>query len=99
MLDWMVWTMPVAVFFSCIVLMLVGHDGVGARVRRRVERKGFPADRHHPRRPPVHRPAVRLPTCNLAFVGISGGSLNGCISTASRVVWIGLALSLLLLRW
>ena len=24
MLDWMVWTTPVAVFFSCIVLMLIG---------------------------------------------------------------------------
>ena len=24
MFDWMVWTTPVAVFFSCIVLMLVG---------------------------------------------------------------------------
>ncbi|MGE8202875.1 MAG: DUF2160 family membrane protein, partial [Variovorax sp.] len=24
MFDWMVWTTPVAVFFSCIALMLVG---------------------------------------------------------------------------
>ena len=24
MFDWMVWTTPVAVFFSCIVLMLAG---------------------------------------------------------------------------
>jgi predicted small integral membrane protein len=24
MLDWMVWTLPVAVFFSCIGLMLIG---------------------------------------------------------------------------
>ena len=24
MFDWMAWTLPVAVFFSCIVLMLVG---------------------------------------------------------------------------
>ncbi|QTD45894.1 DUF2160 domain-containing protein [Ottowia testudinis] len=24
MFDWMVWTLPVAVFFTCIVLMLIG---------------------------------------------------------------------------
>ena len=24
MFDWMAWTLPVAVFFSCIVLMLIG---------------------------------------------------------------------------
>ena len=24
MLDWMAWTVPVAVFFTCIVLMLIG---------------------------------------------------------------------------
>ena len=24
MLDWLAWTLPVAVFFTCIVLMLIG---------------------------------------------------------------------------
>ena len=24
MFDWMVWTTPVAIFFSCVVLMLIG---------------------------------------------------------------------------
>ena len=29
MFEWMAWTLPVAVFFSCIALMLVGDDRVG----------------------------------------------------------------------
>ena len=41
MFDWMAWTLPVAVFFTCIVLMLARHDGAGSCARRRVLRKGF----------------------------------------------------------
>ena len=30
LLSWMAWTPPVAIFFVCIGLLLVGDDGVGA---------------------------------------------------------------------
>ena len=40
MLDWMVWTLPVAVFFSCIGLMLVGMT-VWEIKSPTVERKGW----------------------------------------------------------
>ncbi|MFT3954467.1 MAG: DUF2160 domain-containing protein [Piscinibacter sp.] len=40
MLNWMAWTLPVAVFFSCIVLMLVGMT-VWEIKSPTVERKGF----------------------------------------------------------
>ncbi len=40
MFDWMVWTTPVAVFFCCIALMLIGMT-VWERKSPTVERKGF----------------------------------------------------------
>jgi predicted small integral membrane protein len=40
MLEWMAWTTPVAIFFSCIVLMLIGMT-VWERRSPTVARKGF----------------------------------------------------------
>ena len=40
MLNWMAWTLPVAVFFTCIVLMLIGMTVWELRSPT-IERKGF----------------------------------------------------------
>jgi predicted small integral membrane protein len=40
MFDWMAWTLPVAVFFSCIVMMLIGMT-VWELKSPTVMRKGF----------------------------------------------------------
>jgi len=40
MLSWMVWTTPVAVFFVCVVLMLIGMTVWETRTPT-LERKGF----------------------------------------------------------
>ena len=40
MFDWMAWTTPVAVFFTCIALMLVGMTVWEIKCPT-VERKGF----------------------------------------------------------
>ena len=40
MFDWMVWTTPVAIFFTCIVLMLIGMT-VWETKSPTIERKGF----------------------------------------------------------
>jgi len=40
MFDWMAWTLPVAVFFTCIVLMLIGMTVWELRSPT-IERKGF----------------------------------------------------------
>jgi predicted small integral membrane protein len=40
MFNWMAWTLPVAVFFTCIVLMLVGMT-VWELKSPTVQRKGF----------------------------------------------------------
>ena len=46
MFEWMAWTLPVAVFFTCIVLMLIGMT-VWEIKSPTVMRKGFLA--FHPR--------------------------------------------------
>ena len=61
MFEWMAWTLPVAVFFICIVLMLVGMT-VWELKSPTVMRKGFLPIADHARRPAVHRPAVGAPT-------------------------------------
>jgi len=40
MFEWMAWTLPVAVFFSCIVLMLIGMT-LWELKSPTVERRGF----------------------------------------------------------
>jgi predicted small integral membrane protein len=40
MFEWMAWTLPVAVFFTCIVLMLIGMT-VWELKSPTVERRGF----------------------------------------------------------
>ena len=40
MLEWMVWTTPVAIFFTCIVCMLIGMT-VWERRSPTLARKGF----------------------------------------------------------
>ena len=40
MFEWMAWTLPVAVFFSCIVMMLIGMT-VWELKSPTVERRGF----------------------------------------------------------
>jgi predicted small integral membrane protein len=79
MFDWMAWTTPVAVFFSCIVLMLIGMT-VWELKSPTVERKGW--------LPIVTTRGDRLfigllaaAYINLAFVAVS----------EKMIAWFGLA--------
>ncbi|TXH55350.1 MAG: hypothetical protein E6Q93_16255 [Burkholderiaceae bacterium] len=95
MFDWMVWTTPVAVFFSCIVLMLVGM-AVGAIKSPTGSLKGFP---------PVaaargDRLFIGLLTAayiNLGFVGIAGKLAEWLSLEAEPSVWISFVLSMAVL--
>jgi hypothetical protein len=74
MFSWMVWTTPVAVFFSCIALMLIGMTVW--EIRAHGAAQGLSADRHHARRPPVHRPAAgRLHQPGLGGAGREDGAV------------------------
>jgi predicted small integral membrane protein len=78
----MVWTTPVAVFFSCIVLALGRHDGVGAQVAHHAA-QGLVADRHHARRR-LFIGLLIAAYINLAFIGLAGKFAEWSRSTASR---------------
>jgi predicted small integral membrane protein len=95
MLSWMVWTTPVAVFFTCIVLMLIGMT-VWEIKSPTVLRKGFL---------PIattrgDRLFIGLLTAayiNLAFVGVSGKLAQWLSLEKDPSVWISFVISMALL--
>ena len=95
MFDWMVWTTPVAVFFSCIALMLVGMT-IWEIKSPTVLRKGFL---------PIattrgDRLFIGLLTAayiNLAFVGLSARLAEWLSLDAEPSVWVSFVLSMLVL--
>ena len=95
MLDWMAWTTPVAVFFSCIALMLVGMT-VWEKKSPTTLRKGFlPIATTRGDR--LFIGLLSAAYVNLAFVGISGklGAMLGMETDPS--IWISFVLSMILL--
>ena len=97
MFDWMAWTTPVAVFFTCIVLMLAGMT-VWEIKSPTVERKGFL---------PIattrgDRLFIGLLTAayiNLAWVGLGEKMMQWFSLQAEPSVWISLVLSMLALAF
>lgn len=95
MLDWMAWTTPVAVFFTCIVLMLIGMT-VWEIKSPTTLRKGFL---------PIattrgDRLFIGLLTAayvNLIFVGMSGRIAHWLSLESEPSVWISFVLSMALL--
>jgi predicted small integral membrane protein len=95
MFDWMVWTTPVAVFFSCIVLMLIGMT-VWEIKSPTVMRKGFL---------PIattrgDRLFIGLLTAayiNLAFVGLAGKFAQWFSLAQEPSIWISFVLSMAVL--
>ena len=95
MLDWMVWTTPVAVFFGCIVLMLAGMT-VWEIKSPTTERKGFL---------PIattrgDRLFIGLLTAgyiNLAFVGLAGRLAQWFSLDKEPSVWISFIVSMAVL--
>jgi predicted small integral membrane protein len=95
MLSWMVWTTPVAVFFTCVVLMLVGMT-VWELKSPTTLRKGFL---------PIattrgDRLFIGLLTAgyiNLAFVGLAGKLQQWLSLDQEPSVWIGFVVSMAVL--
>jgi len=95
MLDWMVWTLPVAVFFSCIALMLVGMT-VWEIKSPTVLRKGF--------LPIATTRGDRLfigllcaAYVNLGFVGIAGKLAQWFSLDSEPSIWFGFVISMAVL--
>ena len=95
MFDWMVWTLPVAVFFGCVVLMLAVMTVCEVRWPTRM-RKGFlpiwttRGDR-------LFIGLMGAAWVNLLFVGMGERFVAWFGLAEPPSVWIGFAMSMLLL--
>jgi predicted small integral membrane protein len=95
MFDWMVWTTPIAVFFTCIALMLAGMT-IWETKSPTVMRKGFL---------PIattrgDRLFIGLLTAayiNLAFIGLAGKFAEWLSLENEPSIWISFVLSMAVL--
>jgi predicted small integral membrane protein len=95
MFEWMAWTTPVAVFFSCIALMLVGMT-VWELKQPTSMRKGFlPIETTRGDR--LFIGLLSAAYVNLAFVGISGRMVEWMGLEAEPSIWISFVFSMALL--
>ncbi len=92
MFDWMVWTTPVAVFFTCIVLMLIGMT-VWEIKSPTTLRKGFlPIATTRGDRLFIGLLAAAY--INLAFVGLAGKFAEWFSLEAEPSIWISFVFSM-----
>ncbi|WP_088283734.1 DUF2160 domain-containing protein [Ideonella sp. A 288] len=97
MFAWMVWTLPVAVFFTCIALMLVGMT-IWEIKSPTVMRKGFlPIATTRGDR--LFIGLLGAAYVNLAFVGLSKSFAEWFSLSQEPSVWISFVLSMLLLAF
>lgn len=92
MFDWMVWTTPVAVFFSCIGLILVGMT-VWEIKSPTVMRKGY-LPMATTRGDRLFIGLLGAAYINLAFVGVAGWLTERLSLDSEPSVWISLGLSI-----
>ena len=95
MFSWMVWTVPVAVFFACVAVMLAGMT-VWELKSPTVERKGFLPLRTT-RGDRLFIGLMAAAWVNLAFVGLGEKTAEWLSLDEPPSVWIGFAVSMLLL--
>ena len=95
MFDWMVWTLPVAVFFTCIVLMLVGMT-LWEIKSPTVMRKGFlPIATTRGDR--LFIGLLSAAYINLAFIGLAGKLAEWGSLSEEPSIWISFVASMVLL--
>ena len=97
MLEWMAWTTPVAVFFSSIVLMLVGMTVWELKSPTRLRRGFLPMDTTRGDR--LFIGLLGAAYVNLIFVGISGKLAGWLGLSEDPSIWISFVLSMALLAW
>jgi len=95
MFDWMAWTLPVAVFFTCIVLMLIGMT-MWELKSPTIERKGFlPITTTRGDR--LFIGLLSAAYVNLAFVAFSERMVSWFGLEQEPSVWISFVISMALL--
>ena len=95
MFNWMAWTLPVAVFFVCIVLMLIGMT-VWELKSPTVMRKGL-LPLATTRGDRLFIGLLSAAYLNLAFVALSGRMKVWFAMENEPSIWISFVLSMLLL--
>ena len=95
MFDWMVWTLPVAVFFICIALMLAGMT-VWEIKSPTHERKGFlPLTTTRGDR--LFIGLLTAAYINLVFIGLAGKFTTWFHLESEPSVWISFVISMAVL--
>ncbi len=97
MFEWMAWTTPVAVFFTCIVLMLVAMTVWELKSPTTVRRGFLPMETTRGDRLFIGLLAAAY--LNLIFVGISGKLAAWFSLEADPSIWISFLASIALLAW
>ena len=95
MFEWMAWTTPVAIFFTCIVLMLIGMT-VWEIKSPTVQRKGW-LPMATTRGDRLFIGLVSAAYVNLAFVAVSEKMIGWFRLEQEPSVWISFVISMLLL--
>ena len=95
MFDWMAWTTPVAVFFGCIALMLVGMTVWELKSPTSLRRGFLPLETTRGDRLFIGLLAAAY--VNLAFVGVSGKLMVWMGLQTEPSIWISFVLSMVLL--
>jgi predicted small integral membrane protein len=92
MFEWMAWTTPVAVFFTCIVLMLISMT-VWEIKSPTVMRKGFlPIETTRGDR--LFIGLLSAAYVNLLFIGISGKLMQWMSLETEPSIWISFVISM-----
>lgn len=95
MFDWMVWTTPVAVFFTVVVLMLVGMTVWEIRSPTTLRKGWLPLRTTRGDR--LFIGLLLAAYVNLAFVGLGGRMAEWFGLETEPSVWISFTASMLLL--
>jgi len=97
MFEWMAWTTPVAVFFTCIVLMIAGMTVWEIKSPTLVRRGFLPMDTTRGDRLFIGLLAAAY--LNLAFVGLSGWMAQWLSLASDPSIWYSFVASMVMLVW
>ena len=95
MFEWMAWTLPVAVFFICIALMLAGMTVWELNSPTSLRRGFLPMATTRGDR--LFIGLLSAAYVNLAFVGLSGKFAEWFSLEADPSIWISFVLSMVVL--
>ena len=95
MFEWMAWTLPVAVFFICIALMLAGMTVWEIKSPTTVRRGFLPIETTRGDR--LFIGLLSAGYVNLAFVGLSGKFAEWLQLDGDPSIWISFVLSMVVL--